>query len=43
MEPEWGNEPGSAGYKAIALPFELSFIDNGGMLSEQKRLTSLIP
>ena len=27
MEPERGFEPGSAGYKATALPFELSSID----------------
>ena len=26
-EPEWGFEPGSARYKATALPFELSSID----------------
>ena len=28
MEPEWGFEPGSAEYKATALPFELSSIDS---------------
>ena len=27
MEPEGGFEPGSAGYKATVLPFELSSID----------------
>ena len=27
MEPEWGFEPGSAGYKATTMPFELSSID----------------
>ena len=28
MEPERGFEPGSAEYKATALPFDLSSIDN---------------
>ena len=31
-EPEWGFEPGSAEYKATALPFELSSIDRDDKL-----------
>ena len=36
-EPERGFEPGSAAYKATALPFELPSIDwRGGGLSNKK-------
>ena len=33
MEPELGFEPGSARYKATAMPFELSSIDFGHVLT----------